>query len=327
MYLVSTGSHLPERVLTNSELERTLDTSDEYIRELTGIRERRVAAPGETTADLCREAALRALEGTGVSAGELDVLIVTTITPDTMCPSAACWLQSKIGADRAVAFDLTAACSGFLFGLRTAHAYLAAYPEVETILLCSGEVMTRVLDWESRKSCILWGDGAAAALLRRGGPGFALLRTEIRSAGAFGEDLVLPGAGSLVSPVSPESVAAKRHVLRMNGKKTFRVAVRSMAGIARDVLQAEGLTVADLDWVVPHQANLRILEAVAREMELPREKLVVTVDRYGNISSATIPIALDEAWRDGRIRPGQRVMLTAFGGGITWGAALLELRA
>lgn len=324
MVIASTGSYLPEKVLHNRDLEATLDTSDEWIYTRTGIRERRLAAADEATSDLCLRAAERALAGTGVGPSDLDLILVTTITPDTMCPSAACWLQAKMGAERAVAFDLAAACSGFLFGLKTAQAHFAASPEIETILLCSAEVMSRTVDWDDRSSCILWGDGAAAALLRRKGPGLRLRRVEIRTQGAYGEDLLLPGGGSRTTPISHGSVDRKLHTLRIEGKKTFRVAVRCMADIAREVLEAEGLGLGSVDWVIPHQANRRIQEAVAGILKLPLEKMVFTIERYGNISSATIPIALDEALRDGRIQASHRVLLTAFGGGLTWGAAILE---
>jgi 3-oxoacyl-[acyl-carrier-protein] synthase-3 len=324
MVIVSTGSYLPQKVLHNRDLEAVLDTSDEWIFSRTGIRERRVAAPEEATSDLCLRAAERALEGAGFTPSDLDLILVATITPDTCCPSAACWVQNKLGAEKALAFDVTAACSGFLFGLKTAQAYLAAFPEIDTVLLCAAEVMTRTLDWQDRTSCILWGDGAAAVVLRRQGSGLALRRVEVRTQGAYGEDLLLPGGGSKTTPISHESVDQKRHTLSIDGKKTFRVAVRSMAGIAREVLESEGLGVGGVDWVIPHQANRRIQEAVAEQLGLPLEKMVFTIEKYGNISSATIPIALDEAMRDRRIRPGHRVLLTAFGGGLTWGAALLD---
>jgi 3-oxoacyl-[acyl-carrier-protein] synthase-3 len=324
MIIASTGSYLPERVLHNSDLEKTLDTSDAWIFERTGIRERRVAAPDEATSDICLQAARRALAGTGTTPSELDLILVTTITPDTMCPSAACWLQSKLGAERAYAFDIAAACSGFLFGLKTALAYFSTYREVNTALLCSAEVMTRTVDWEDRSSCILWGDGGAAAVLRRDGPGLRVRRVEVRTQGAYGEDLLLPGGGSRTTPISHDSVDRRLHTLKLEGQKTFRVAVRCMAGIAKEVLDEEGLTVADVDWVIPHQANRRIQEAVAGILKLPLERMVFTIEKYGNISCATIPIALDEAIRDGRIRAGDRVLLTAFGGGLTWGAAILE---
>ncbi len=324
MIIAATGSYLPEKILHNRDLEKILDTSDEWIFERTGIRERRVAAPDEATSDICLRAGKRALENAGVDPGDLDLILVTTITPDTMCPSAACWLQAKLGADRAYAFDLAAACSGFLFGLKTALAYFSTYPEIQTALLCSAEVMTRTVDWEDRSSCILWGDGGAAVVLRRGGPGLRIRRVEVRSQGAYGEDLLLPGGGSRTTPISHDSVDRKLHTLKLEGKKTFRVAVRCMADIAREVLEAEGLGVADVDWVIPHQANRRIQEAVAGLLDLPLDKMVFTIQKYGNISCATIPIALDEAIRDGRIRPDHRVLLTAFGGGLTWGAAILE---
>ncbi len=326
MVIAATGSYLPRRVLHNRDLERTLDTSDEWIFTRTGIRERRVAAPDEATSDICLQASRRALERIGLDPGDLDLIVVTTITPDTMCPSAACWLQAKLGAERAVAFDMAAACSGFLFGLKTVDAYLRQDERLRNVLLCSAEVMTRTVDYTDRSSCILWGDGGAAAVIRRDGPGLRLRRVEVRTQGAYGEDLLLPGGGSRTTPISHESVDRKLHTLKLEGRKTFRVAVRCMAGIAKEVLEAEGLGIDDVDWVIPHQANRRIQEAVAQVLKLPLEKMVFTIERYGNISSATIPIALDEAIRDGRIRPGHRVLLTAFGGGLTWGAAILEAR-
>ncbi len=324
LVITSTGSYLPDRVLHNRDLEVKLDTTDEWIFNRTGIRERRLAGPEEATSDLCVRAAERALADTGVSPTQLDMIVVTTITPDTMCPSAACWLQAKLGAERAVAFDLAAACSGFLFGLKTALAHFAADPGLQSVLLCSAEVMSRTVDWDDRSTCILWGDGAAAALLRRDGPGLRVRRVDVRSQGAYGEDLLLPGGGSRTTPISHRSVDQNLHTLKLEGRKTFRVAVRSMAGIAREVLSAEGLSLEHVDWVIPHQANRRIQEAVAEILKLPLEKMVFTIEKYGNISSATIPIALDEALRDGRIHKGNRVLLTAFGGGLTWGGAVLE---
>lgn len=324
MVIASTGSYLPSRILHNKELEQSLQTTDEWIQTRTGIRERRIAAADEVTSDMCLAAARHACSTAGLGPGDLDMIIVTTITPDTMCPSAACWLQSKLGAERALAFDLAAACSGFLFGLHTARAHFFGDPELKTILLCSAEVLSRTLDWSDRGSAILWGDGAAAVLLRRDGPGLRLRRVIVRTQGAHGEDLLLPGGGSRTTPISHQSVDEKRHTLKLEGKKTFRIAVRCMAEIAEEVLRIEGLHVEDVDWVIPHQANRRIQEAVAGVLKLPLEKMVFTIEKYGNISSATIPIALDEALRDGRIRPGQRVLLTAFGGGLTWGAAILE---
>jgi len=324
MFIVSTGSYLPEKVLHNKDLEQPLDTTDEWIQTRTGIRERRIAASGEATSDICLVASQRAFASSGLGPLDLDMIIVTTITPDTMCPSAACWLQSKLGAERALAFDLAAACSGFLFGLHTAQAHFAGDPKLETVLLCSAEVMSRTVDWEDRSSCILWGDGGAAAILRRQGPGLRLRRVIVRTQGAYGEDLLLPGGGSRTTPISHQSVDEKRHTLRIEGKKTFRVAVRCMSEIAEEILRVEGVRLEDVDWVIPHQANRRIQEAVAHTLKLPLEKMVFTIEKYGNISSATIPIALDEALRDGRICPGHRVLLTAFGGGLTWGSAILE---
>jgi len=324
--IVGTGSHLPERVLTNFDLEATLDTSDEWIYTRTGIRERRIAAKDECTSDLAREASLRALEAAGMDPGELDLIVLGTITPDTQCPSGASWLQAKLGADRAVAFDVTAACSGFVFALSVAEQYLRAGTYSKALVVAS-EIMSRTVDWEDRESCILWGDGAGAAVLKTGDDGATLVSTHIHSDGGSTEaqKLLMPGGGSRTTPISHESVDAKLHVLRMiEPSSTLRSAVRSFSDACLEAADANGLDMSQVDVIVPHQANVRILQGMAKRLDVPMDKVYVTIHKYGNISGATVPIALDEAVRDGTVRKGSVVLLVAFGGGITWASSLIR---
>lgn len=323
--ILGTGSYLPPRVLTNQELEAGgLDTSDEWIVRRTGVRERRIAEAGVTTSDLAHHAALSALERTGVEPDDLDLILVATITPDTCCPSAANWLQAKLGAPGARSFDVTAACSGFVFALDVARQYLGT-GACERVLVVAAEVMSRTLDWGDRTSCILWGDGAGAAVLARDGEGPRLLSTTIHSDGSQGQDLLLPGGGSATTPISHESVDAGRHSLRMRqANLSFRVAVRYLADAIREAAEVNDLRVEEIDWLVPHQANLRLLEATANALGMAREKLYLTLHKYGNISSASSAIALDEAARDGTLKSGDLVCIPVFGGGLTWGAAMVR---
>jgi 3-oxoacyl-[acyl-carrier-protein] synthase III len=335
--LLGTGSFVPERILSNVDLEKTLDTSDEWIFKRTGIRERRIAAPDVNASDLAKEASLRALEMAGLSSADLDLIVMTTMTPDTCCPAGANWLESKLGAHRAVSFDVTAACSGFLFGLSVAEQYLKA-GTFKTALVASVEIMSRTLDWTDRESCILWGDGSGAAILRafdspQGNGRLTdhekeigeVLSVHIHTDGAGGENLLLPGGGSKTTPISYESVDQKRHTLRMiKANESVRVAVRHFAEAAEEALTHNHVQLADVKWIIPHQANVRILQQVAKRLDAPFEKVYLTIGRYGNISSATVPIALDEAVRNGSIVRGDQVVLTAFGGGLTWGSALIR---
>jgi 3-oxoacyl-[acyl-carrier-protein] synthase-3 len=335
--ILGTGSFLPERILSNTDLEKVLDTSDEWIFKRTGIKERRVAAPTINASDLAREASVRALEMAGLSPKELDLIIMTTMTPDTACPAGANWLEAKLGADKAVSFDVTAACSGFIFGLSVAEQYLKA-GTFKTILVASVEIMTRTLDWTDRESCILWGDGSGAAVLRAFGnpPGEGplqhrgksvgeILSVHIHTDGAGGDNLLLPGGGSRTTPISYESVDKKLHTLRMiRANESVRVAVKRFAEAAEEAAAANGLRVSDAKWVIPHQANARMLQQVAKRLDIPYEKVYLTIEKYGNISSATIPIALDEAVRSGAIQKGDLIILTAFGGGLTWGSGLIR---
>jgi len=326
IFIQGTGSYLPPRVLHNRDLEKILDTNDEWITQRTGIRERRVADPGVASSDLALEASRRALEMAGMTVADLQLIIVATITPDTHCPSAANWLQAKLGADRAVAFDITAACSGFVFALNVAEQYLKA-GTFQTILVVASEIMTRTLNWKDRASAILWGDGAGAVVLtaNQGGPGHQILSTHIHTDGANGANLLMPGGGSQTTPISHESVDRDLHTLKLiEASASVRVAVRHFAEACVEAAEANGYTLGEVDWVIPHQANLRMLQSLAKRLNVPMEKFYLTVQKFGNISSASIPIALDEAVRTGAIRKDQLIVLTAFGGGLTWASALIR---
>lgn len=321
--IIGTGSYVPPAVLHNRDLERTLDTSDEWIRTRTGIVERRIAEKDQATSDLALEAARAAMGQAGVEPADLDLVLLATITPDTACPSGACWLQAKLGARRAVAFDVVAACSGFIFGLSVAEQYLRT-GAVRTVLLVAAEVMSRTVNWRDRQTCILWGDGAGAVVLGREDGERGILSIHLHTDGTHGEKLLLPGGGSRTTPISHDSVEGDRHTIKMEGQEAFKIAVRCFSDACGEAFRQNGVSVGDVALFVPHQANLRIMEAVAHRLGVPAERVAVTIHKYGNISSATVPIALDEAHREGRIRPGDLVLLAAFGGGLAWGSALVR---
>ena len=327
--ILGTGSYLPERVLSNFDLEKILNTNDEWIYQRTGIKERRIAEPNVFASDLAKEASLKAMEMAGISVEELELIVMTTMTPDTACPSGANWLEAKLGADRAVSFDVTAACCGFIFGLSVAEAYLKA-GIYKTALVVSVEIMSRTLDWTDRESCILWGDGAGAVVVRAFDPFekdelSEVLSIHIHTDGANGENLLLPGGGSKTTPISYESVDKKLHTLRMvKANESVRVAVKRFAEAAEEAAAYNGIEVSDAKWVIPHQANMRMLQLMAKRLNIPFEKVYVTIEKYGNISSATIPIALDEAVRNGSIQKRDLIILTGFGGGLTWASSLIR---
>ncbi|MBI4774140.1 MAG: ketoacyl-ACP synthase III [Deltaproteobacteria bacterium] len=324
MRILGTGSYVPDRVLSNFDLEKTLDTTNEWIHQRTGILERRVAAEDQASSDLAHHASLHALDAAGIDKSELDLVIFATITPDMCCPAAANFLQAKLDIPRALTFDVSAACSGFIFALNVAQQYLKSRA-AKTVLVVASEVMTRTVDWTDRSSCILWGDGAAAVVLRRDPGGPQLLSSHVHTDGANGMNLLLPGGGSLTTPIGHRSVDEKRHFLRLiAANTTVRVAVKHFADSCYEALEANHVSIEDIDWVIPHQANLRMLQSLAKRIELPMEKMVLTIEKYGNISSASVAIALDEAVRDGRIRKDHLALLTAFGGGLTWGSALIR---
>ena len=323
--ICGTGSYLPPTVLTNQDLKNSgLDTSDEWIVKRTGIRERRVADANQAASDLAYEASRIALEQAGIGAADLDLILLATITPDTCCPSGANWLQARLDAPQAFSFDITAACSGFIFALNVAQQYLAT-GACRRVLVAASEVMTRTLNWQDRTTCILWGDGAGAAVLARADDGPEILSTHLHTDGSRGQDLLLPGGGSKTTPICRESVQSGRHFLDMvEAKYSFRVAVRHFIEAIREASEAVGLAVDDIDWFIPHQANLRMFQAIAKSLHIPMEKFYLTLHKYGNISSASCAIALDEAISDGSVKAGDVVCMPVFGGGLTWGSALIR---
>lgn len=322
--IIGTGSYVPEKVLTNFDIEKFLNTSDEWIYTRTGIKERRIAEKDCATSDLCKVACERAMEMAGVSPEDIDLIVLATITPDTHCPAGANWLEAKLNCRNAVSFDITAACSGFIFALHLARL-LVEVGAYRMGLVVAGEIMSRVVDWQERESCILWGDGAGAVLVTESEQGAEILSTHIHTDGLNGDTLLLPGGGSKTTPISHESVEKKLHYLRMiRANESFKVAVNRFAEACMEAVEANGIRISDVDLIIPHQANLRIIQGMAKKLKVPMDRVYVTIEKYGNISSATIPIALDEAVRDGAIRTGDLVLLTAFGGGLTWGSSLLR---
>ncbi|MCP9446380.1 MAG: ketoacyl-ACP synthase III [Nitrospira sp.] len=321
--ITGTGSYVPAKVLANADLERLVATSDEWIRERTGIRERRVAGEGEACSDLAVQAGKRALEAAKRSAAELDMVLVATCTGDYPLPSTACLVQHQLGATRAAACDVSAACCGFVYALSVADAYIKT--GMRHVLVIGSEVMSAITDWTDRNTCILFGDGAGAAVVSAGDEdgGRGILSTHLRSDGHLSELITVPAGGSR-NPSSEKTIAEKMQYIKMKGHETFKVAVRTLEEIARETLAANNLKVEDIDLYVPHQANVRILTAVTERLGLPSEKMMFNLDRYGNTSAASIPIALDEAVRTGRIKEGSMVMLGAFGAGLTWASAMIR---
>jgi 3-oxoacyl-[acyl-carrier-protein] synthase-3 len=317
------GASVPDRVLTNADLERIVSTSDEWIVTRTGISERRIASDSQATSDLAERAAARALEAAAVDPIDVELIVVSTVTPDTFFPSTGCILQDRLGASHAAAFDLSAACSGFIYGLSVADAYLRA-GLMRNILVIGAETLSKVVDWSDRGTCVLFADGAGAALVQRTTGDSRILSTHLYADGSKGKQLIIPGGGSR-HPVSQKVLDENLVKIKMaNGNEVFKVAVRSMEDAALAALKANGAEVSDIDLFVPHQANARIINAVAQRLGVPKERIVVNIDRFGNTSAASIPIALDEAVRAGRLKPGDLLLLAAFGGGLTWGSALIR---
>ncbi len=329
--LISTGSCLPEKVLTNTDLEKMVETSDEWITTRTGIRERRIAPDTQASSDLATAAATKALESAGIDGSDIELIIVATITPDMLFPSTACLVQQNLGASRAIAFDIEAACSGFIYALEIARQFLQS-GAVSTALVIGSEKLSSIIDWTDRNTCVLFGDGAGAAILRADntsgttetpdGTG-AILASELGADGSRNTLLSMPGGGSRI-PASTRSLSEGLHFLKMDGKETFKNAIQAMSAAARRVLDSAGLTIADVRWIVPHQANQRILTAVGEKLGASPEQLFMNVDRFGNTSAASIGIAMDELIRAGHARKGDRILLLAFGAGLTWAAMLLE---
>ncbi len=321
--IAGTGASVPDRVLTNADLERIVSTSDEWIVTRTGISERRIATDSQATSDLAVVAAARALEAAAVDPIDVELIVVSTVTPDTFFPSTGCILQDRLGASHAAAFDLSAACSGFIYGLSVADAYLRA-GLMRNILVIGAETLSKVVDWSDRGTCVLFADGAGAALVQRTTGDSRILSTHLYADGSKGKQLIIPGGGSR-HPVSQKVLDENLVKIKMaNGNEVFKVAVRSMEDAALAALKANGAEVTDIDLFVLHQANARIINAVAQRLGVPKERIVVNIDRFGNTSAASIPIALDEAVRAGRLKPGDLLLLAAFGGGLTWGSALIR---
>ena len=316
--IAGTGSYLPEKVLTNADLEKMVETSDEWIQTRTGIRERHIAADGQTTSDLGYQAALRALEAAGIEASQLDMIVVGTTTPDLIFPSTACLIQAKLGASGCPAFDVNAACSGFVFALSVADKFIRS-GDARHVLVIGAETLTRIVDWNDRTTCVLFGDGAGAVVLKAD-EDTGILSTHLHADGSKKELLWNPVG---VSAGFGDSENGRGAIL-MKGNDVFKYAVKALDSVVDETLHANGLDKADLDWLIPHQANLRIIEATARRLDMSMDQVIVTVDKHGNTSSASVPMALDHAVRSGRVERGQLLLLEAFGGGFTWGSALLR---
>lgn len=319
--IIGTGKYVPERILTNKELEAMVETNDEWIVTRTGIKERRLASAEEATSDLALHASLEAIAAAGLTAEDIDLIVVATITPDMFFPSTACLLQEKLGAKKAAAFDLSAACSGFIYGLATGSSMVAS-GMYKNVLVVGAETLSRITDYTDRNTCILFGDGAGAVVLGRVEEGRGFQSFELGADGSGGELLKVSGGGSRI-PATAESIETKQHFIHMAGNDVFKFAVRIMGGAAEEALLKAGLTKDDIDLLVPHQANIRIIQSALNRLDLSADKAMINLDKYGNMSSASIPVALAEAVEQGRVNEGDRLVLVGFGGGLTWGASVL----
>lgn len=319
--IIGTGKYVPERILTNSDLEKIVETNDEWIVSRTGIRERHIAAPHEATSDLAYEAALKALESAGMKAEELDLIIVATVTPDSSFPSTACILQDKLGAKGAAAFDLSAACSGFVYSLATATGFIQT-GMYNNALIIGADTLSRITDYTDRNTCVLFGDGAGAVIIGEVPEGRGFQSFDLGAEGSGGSLLKMEAGGSRL-PASQQTIEDKKHFIYMNGREVFKFAVRVMGTATERVLTKAGLGKEDIDLFVPHQANIRIIQSAMQRLDLPEEKCVINVDRYANTSAASIPLALVEAAEEGRMKAGDTVLMVGFGGGLTWGASVL----
>lgn len=319
--IIGTGKYVPERILTNSDLEKMVETNDEWIVSRTGIKERHIAAPGQATSDLAYEAALKALESAGMKAEELDLIIVATVTPDSAFPSTACILQDKLGAKGAAAFDLSAACSGFVYSLATATGFIQN-GMYNNALVIGADTLSSITDYTDRNTCVLFGDGAGAVIVGEVPEGRGFQSFDLGAEGSGGSLLNLEAGGSRL-PASHQTVDDKKHFIYMNGREVFKFAVRVMGSATERVLTKAGLAKENIDLFVPHQANIRIIQSAMQRLELPPEKVVINVDKYANTSAASIPLALVEAAEEGRMKEGDAVLMVGFGGGLTWGASVL----
>ena len=322
VHIVGTGSYVPDRVLTNADLEKMVDTTDEWIVSRSGIKERRIAPDWMCTSDMGAEAARRAMQQAGVQESEIDLIICATLTPDMPFPATACLIQHKLGAKRAAAFDMEAACSGFLYGLEIGQQFITS-GTYDTVLVIGAEKLSTIVDWQDRSTCVLFGDGAGAAILRSRGEDHGILTTCMGADGSQADILLMPGGGAKF-PASKESVSAGMHYLKMAGKEVFKNAVIAMQTAAEEALRKCNITIADIKCVIPHQANIRIIEALADRLDAPMEKVYINLHRYGNVSAASVAIALDEAAREGRFQRGDLILLVVFGSGLTWASCVIQ---
>lgn len=320
--IIATGSYAPEKRLTNLEIEKLIDTSDTWITQRTGIKERRIAALSQSASDLAYEASKKAIKRSNIKPSELDMIIVATVSGDMPMPATACILQKLLGAKKAVAFDINAACSGFIYGMSVADSFIKTN-SYKKILIVGVEVLSKFLDWSDRTTCILFGDGAGAAIVVPSETDSGILSTHLYSDGFLWDFIYLPGGGSMY-PASPDTLKNKLHFIKMKGNETFKVAVKTLENLVINTLERNGIEPSKLSLLIPHQANLRIIVATAKKLGIHMDKVFVNVDRYGNTSAASIPIALDEAIVSGRIKEGDYVMLEAFGAGLTWASALIK---
>jgi 3-oxoacyl-[acyl-carrier-protein] synthase-3 len=320
--IVGTGSYVPDKVLTNDDLSHIVDTSDEWITTRTGIKERRIAAKDQYTSDMATKAAVAALDQAGISPAEVDLILVATATPDMTFPATACLVQTKIGATKAACLDVSAACAGFLFGIVIAEQFITSHT-YETVLVIGAEKLTSITNWTDRNTCVLFGDGAGAAVLRHRGGAHGVISTHMGSDGQFANILFMPGGGCR-TPLTAENVDKNLQTIHMSGKDVYKQAVTAMLSACQKVIAQAGLTIDDIACVIPHQANVRIIEAIADRLKIPLSRFFVNLDRYGNTSAAAVAIALDEANRTGRIKKGDYVLLVVFGGGLTWASTIVE---
>lgn len=320
--ILGLGSYVPEKVVTNKDLEKMVDTTDEWIITRTGIRERRIVGEGEATSDLATKAAQKALADAGISAGEIDLIIVATVTPDMTFPSVACLVQKNLQATNAAAFDITAVCSGFVYGLAIGSQFIKA-GAYRKVLVIGAEALSKITDWGDRNTSIVFGDGAGAAILGETQSGCGILGIDLGADGTGGDLLKVPAGGSRL-PASAETVSQHLHYINMNGAEVFKFAVKIMGESAMKALENANLSSADITYLVPHQANIRIIQAAAKRLGMPMDKVIVNVDKYGNTSAASIPLALDEAVQSGKIKNGDLIVLVGFGGGLTWAATVIK---
>ena len=320
--IIGIGSFVPEKILTNKDLEKIVDTNDEWISERTGIKVRHIVADGENTSDIAAKAAERALKDAGLTADDIDLIVVATATPDMLFPATACLVQNKLKAGKAAAYDLAAGCSGFMYAIVTASQFIKT-GLYKHVLVIGAESLSRILDWTDRNTCVLFGDGAGAVVLGEVPEGYGILGSNLGADGSGGDLLCLP-AGGTSRPATEATVRERLHFVHMAGNEVFKFAVKVMGEAALNALEHAKIDTSEVDWLIPHQANIRIIQSAAKRLKMPMEKVIVNVDKYGNTSSASIPIALEEAIHDGRIKSGQVIAMVGFGAGLTWASAVMR---